>query len=228
MKYSIKYENNDFYMVDKHPNVESFEIADEINNKNNIERNGLIHRLDKDTSGLMVIAKNNSALITIQKLFKDRKVNKSYLGLVWGKLENSGQVELNISRDPKRKKPMKITQYSTQLNRGDLRSSKTSWRVKHYYQYKNNYFSLVKFSIFSGRTHQIRLTANYLHHPIIGDKIYFFKDSKRMSDGLKLERQFLHSYKIGFKYKNKLFNFQSDLPADLKIIIDKIGPAIEK
>ena len=227
MKYSIKFENEDFYIVNKHSNIESFEIADKINKDKNIKRNGLIHRLDKDTSGLMIIAKNDSTLNIIQRLFKDRKVNKSYLGLVWNKLENSGQIELNISRDPKRKKPMKITPFLTQLNRGNLRFSKTSWQVKHYYQHKNNFFSLVVFTIFSGRTHQIRLTANYLHHPIMGDRIYFFKNTKKISDDLKLERQFLHSYNIGFKYKNKLFNFQSGLQTDLKIIIDKIGPAIE-
>lgn len=228
MKYSIIFQNNDFYVVEKFPHVESFEIADELNDNKNIERNGLVHRLDKDTSGLMIVAKNTTALVDIQKLFKERKVNKSYLGLVWGKIENIGKVELNITRDPKRKKPMKIVSYPSQSKRGVVRISKTSWKVLKYLKIKNIILSLVEFKIQTGRTHQIRLTAHYLKHPIIGDSVYCFKDSRRFSESVKLSRQFLHSHMISFRYKNETFKFTSELPKDLKKILDKTSPAIEK
>lgn len=228
MKYSIIFQNNDFYIVEKYPQVESYETANELNAKKNIERNGLIHRLDKDTSGLMIVSKSTTALNDIQKLFKERKVSKSYLGLVWGEIEKIGEVELNITRDPKRKKPMKIVSYSSQSKRGLIRVSKTSWKVLKYLKIKNNILSLVEFQIQTGRTHQIRLTAHYLRHPIIGDGVYCFKDSRRFSESINLDRQFLHSHMISFRYKNETFKFTSELPMDLKKILDKTSPAIEK
>ncbi len=228
MNYSIVFQNDDFYIVDKGPFVESFEIADDINNDYDVDRNGLVHRLDKDTSGLMIFAKNNNSLIDLQKLFKSRIINKSYYGLVWGKIESKGIIELNIARDPKRKKPMKVVSYQSQSTRGVVRFSKTSWKVNKYYNFKNNTLSLVEFKIFTGRTHQIRLTAHYLHHPIIGDKIYYFKDSRKFSETIKAERQFLHCYNIEFIYKEIKYNFTSELPSDLRIILSKLDSAIEK
>ncbi|MDK2870988.1 MAG: rRNA synthase [bacterium] len=165
------------------------------------ERPGIIHRLDKDTSGLMVIAKSPLALNELSKEFAERKTQKKYLALLVGNLPlDEGIIDLPIGRDPFDRKKMKVTLGG--------KEALTLFRVLR--RYKD--FTLVEAEIKTGRTHQIRVHFSYGGYPIAGDKTY----GEGKVEGL--ERQFLHAYYLSFRHprtKEKLI-FVSPLPEDLK------------
>jgi len=170
----------------------------------------LIHRLDKDTSGILLIAKDENALSFFQKQFKERKVEKKYIALVCGKIiEKSGEIKTLISRKG-------IKQEASPLcgpKKADSRTAETFWKViKRYEEY-----TLIEASPKTGRKHQVRVHLAHLGFPIVGDKLYSFKNQKSPKD---LQRQFLHAseLKIGL-LSGDVKNFQSDLPEELKQII---------
>jgi 23S rRNA pseudouridine1911/1915/1917 synthase len=169
-------------------------------------RPGIVHRLDKDTSGLMIIAKTTSAQQNLITQFKTHSVSKGYIALVKGKLTPScGIIEAPIGRHPVNRKLMAI------VTKG--REAKTSYKVK---EHIDNY-TLLEIAIETGRTHQIRVHLSAIGYPIIGDSVYGIKSTL-------LKRQFLHSYKLGFHmpYSGEYREFTSKLPLDLQQALEQI------
>ena len=165
-------------------------------------RPGIVHRLDKDTSGVMLVAKNNIALANLSDQFKSHSVKKVYLTLVKGHLKpERGVIEAPIGRDSGDRKKMAVTGES----RG--RQARTNYRVIRYVG-KN---SLLEITPETGRTHQIRVHLAAIGYPVIGDATYGKKSAY-------LNRQFLHAYRLGFYLPSsgKFVEFESPLPLDLE------------
>lgn len=167
------------------------------------QRPGIVHRLDKDTSGLMVVAKNDAAHRDLQRQFKDRSVDKQYLALLDGHLPSpTGRIEAAIGRDPRNRKRLAIVAESVG------RSAVTEYRVRVEYAAH----SLVEAHPLTGRTHQLRLHFAYLRCPIVGDTVY-----GRRVPSLPLKRQFLHAARLTFDLpgSGRRMTFAAPLPADL-------------
>jgi len=175
-------------------------------------RYGVIHRLDKDTSGILLVAKSNEALIFFQKQFKNRRVEKKYTALATGVIkEDSGIIKTLIGRSPS--DPRKQKAYSLEESKQGLREAVSIYKVLE--RFKK--YTLLEISIETGRKHQIRCHLAHIHHPIAGDKLYSFKDSPLPE---KLTRQFLHASYLKIDLlsgENK--KFYSDLPEDLQLVI---------
>ena len=161
-------------------------------------RPGIVHRLDKDTSGIMVVAKNDDAHVSLSSQIEKRQVKKVYLALLEGNLkEDSGKVITKIGRNPKDRKTMAITR--------DGREAITHFKVIE--RYKDN--CLVAFRILTGRTHQIRVHAKHLLHPVVGDLAYGYKKQR-----FNLSGQLLHSFLLGFSHPktNEKVEYTAPLP----------------
>lgn len=174
---------------------------------NDGERPGIVHRLDKDTSGLMVVAKNDFAFKNLGVQFKAYQVKRHYLAIAHGKIEEEGgRIEAPIGRHPMDRKRMAVTQHSG-------KPALTEYWVKK--RFKK--FSLVEIALHTGRTHQIRVHLAYLGHPILGDPVY---GSKKKHFGV--TTQMLHAYKLGFIHprNNKYLEFSSPLPEDFNRILE--------
>src|SRR6266700_1712660 len=166
------------------------------------ERPGIVHRLDKETSGCLVVAKNDIAHRELSKQFATRTVEKIYLALVAGKLRKAaGVIEEKIGRHPVHRQRMRVTSL-----RG--RTAKTEYRVIR----SSDQASLIKCRLHSGRTHQIRVHLHHLGHGVLGDKIYAPRFTKNFP------RQMLHAWKLGFYHPRtgEWKNFEAPLPADFK------------
>ena len=167
------------------------------------ERPGIVHRLDKDTSGCLVVAKTDEAHRALSAQFAERKVDKIYLALVAGKLRRStGTVDQEIGRHPIHRQRM-----SVRPTRG--RESKTEYRVIA----SSNDMSLVECKLHSGRTHQIRVHLQHLGHPILGDKVYGAKYAKNFP------RQMLHAWKLAFRHPRSgdWKQFEAPIPRDFRL-----------
>jgi 23S rRNA pseudouridine1911/1915/1917 synthase len=168
---------------------------------------GVVHRLDKDTSGVMLVAKNSAAQIDLARQFQSHSVTKAYLALVKGKLTpENGIIEADIGRDPRNRKKMAV------VAKG--REARTEYRVV---KYIGNY-TLLEVMPETGRTHQIRVHLAAIGFPVVGDKVYGV-ESKYLS------RQFLHASRLGFKLPStgKYVEFESALPPDLEQALEDIG-----
>ena len=175
------------------------------------QRPGIVHRLDKDTSGIIVVAKNDLAHRFLQAQFKERTVEKSYLGLVYGVPPSSnGRVETAIGRDKKFRKRMAIYHE---------KSSKTRFAVTRYSTVeKFDGWTLLKIKPITGRTHQIRVHMSYLGCPIVGDLLY--GNRRMVSDLHGLQRQFLHAARLKIAIpKGDTRIFISPLPKDLENVL---------
>lgn len=187
-------------------------------------RYGIVHRLDKDTSGVLLVAKSNEGLIFLQKQFKNREVEKKYVCLVEGTITTDhGRIETLIGRAHGDKRKQKA--YSLgDPNPVGKREAITEYKVLS--RYKD--YTLLEVEIKTGRRHQIRCHFSYLQHPIAGDKLYGFKNSKIPAG---LTRQFLHSayLKIQLPFdeaqgrpSGEIKEFKSELPEELNNIIDNL------
>jgi 23S rRNA pseudouridine1911/1915/1917 synthase len=165
-----------------------------------VMRPGIVHRLDKDTSGLMVVAKNEEAHLKLSEMLKEHSIKRKYIALVKGRLkEKTGTVDLPIKRKNGETK-MKI-------------SISGKRAITHYKKIEEiGPFTLIKVELETGRTHQIRAHFSYIGHPIVGDPVYGGKEKE-----VPLKRQFLHSYEISFKHPiiDKEIKEYSMLPNDL-------------
>jgi 23S rRNA pseudouridine1911/1915/1917 synthase len=173
----------------------------------NTLRPGIVHRLDKDTSGLIIIAKNNKSQLNLINQFKNRAVHKTYLTLVKGHLSpEEGIIEAPIGRNPNNRKLMSV------LTNG--RPARTRYKVIKYF----NDFTFLEVKPETGRTHQIRVHLSAIGYPIIGDTTYGTKTPI-------LKRQFLHAHKLSFKQPStgEWMEFQSDLPEDLNQVLISLG-----
>jgi len=186
-------------------------------------RAGIVHRLDKDTSGLIIIAKNPETLKYLQDQFRARATKKIYTLLCFGKTPEHGEIKTLTTRDEKLHSKQKISLMSFSWQKCQSREAVTKYKTIKYYIFNGQVLSLVEAQILTGRTHQIRNHFKYIGHPIVGDQMYFTKESKDVSDKLNLYRQFLHSSQISFKLpEGKIKTLNSDLPQDLKSIIEKL------
>lgn len=173
------------------------------------ERPGIVHRLDKETSGCLVAAKNDVAHRELSKQFAARTVEKIYLALVAGKLrEQSGVIKQKIGRHPVYRQRMSVASL-----RG--RAATTEYRVLD----SSDEASLVECRLHSGRTHQIRVHFHHLGHPVLGDKIYAPRLAKDFP------RQMLHAWKLGFRHPRtgEWCNFEAPAPEDFKKAIAVMG-----
>ena len=174
------------------------------------ERPGVVHRLDKETSGLIVVAKNERAHRWLQDQFRLRTVDKSYLALVDGKPPTpSGRVEAHVGRDPKNRKRMAIV--SASKGREAISEYKTLENFRNH--------TLLEFHPLTGRTHQIRLHCAFLKCPIVGDEVYGKKESS-----IQIGRHFLHAYhlKIILPGETHPRLFEASLPLELQQILDQL------
>lgn len=183
---------------------------EELSNYNGDLRPGIVHRLDKDTSGLLVIAKNNFSHKKLAAQFKKREVNRGYTALVFGRLKNKkGIIDAPIGRSQKDRKKMAVT---------NINSKEAVTKYEVIEEFEN--YSLLKLNLKTGRTHQIRVHMNYLNHPIVGDPVY-----SRGKNEFKLEEQFLHAIELGFTHPRteEYFEIQlQELPKESKEILESL------
>ncbi len=181
-------------------------------------RPGIVHRLDKDTSGVMIAAKNNKSFFFLKNQFKNREAQKIYTALVYGNVEQrSGFIDLRIGRS--KTKPYMQTVVDTK-EKLDVKSREALTLYKIIKTFSD--YTLLKVFPKTGRMHQIRVHLKAIGHPIVGDKKYFFR--KRVRIGPPLARQFLHASELRIKLPSgKKRAFKSELPQDLKEFLDKIA-----
>ena len=183
-------------------------------------RPGIVHRLDKDTSGLLIIAKTPAALAKLQEEFKNHQIEKEYTTLVWGKVEPpAGAIETPIHRHHRQRRKMAVSYFSDESTKTAITKYETIKNFQTPIQ-----LTLLEVRIMTGRMHQIRVHLKYLGHPIIGDPVYFNKASRQASRQLNLSRQFLHASQLSFRHPetNQLLHFSSELPKDLREILKMI------
>lgn len=180
---------------------------------NGVERPGIVHRLDKDTSGLIIIAKNDRAMHALQLKIAKRTISKMYLALViWNVKDEDGYIESYIGRDPNDRKKM------TTRDPVNPKIAKTKFRKLGYYHDK---YSLLEVDLLTGRTHQIRVHLSSIGFPIIGDKIYGNEKANREAlESFGLKRQWLHAWKLEFTLFGKEYAFLWEVKEDLKKVID--------
>jgi len=165
-------------------------------------RPGIVHRLDKDTSGLIVVAKNNAAHLFLSRQFAEHSIKRKYVALVKGLTKfDEGLIEVPIGRDPLRREKMAVAFTP------DTRYAKTRYRTLK----RRGSFSLLELEPFTGRTHQLRVHLAFLGHPILGDRKYSMKDDAK--------RLMLHARYIGFMHPStsKFVEFESKLPQEFAI-----------
>lgn len=219
--FSIVFEDNDLLVIDKpqglvvHPcsTTKSGTLVNGLLSKvhdlsgiNGVLRPGIVHRLDKDTSGLMLVAKNDFSHNKLAEMIKDKSVKRKYLALLEGVVwENEGRVETMLSRDKKDRKKYAVS--------SDGKLAISLFKVIE--RYKNH--TLVEFSLITGRTHQIRVHSAYLGHSVVGDPLYGKLDKK-------LKGQLLHSYSLEFTHprSGKQMQFESPLPDYFAQYISKL------
>lgn len=173
-------------------------------------RPGIVHRLDKNTSGLMVVAKHENARQYIMNQFKSRTVLKRYVALVEGHLSpEEGIIEAPIGREPHSRKRMSIVE--------DGRDARTGYRVLKYL----DGYTLLEVKLQTGRTHQIRVHLSAIGYPVVGDDVY----GRKSPTSSLLSRQFLHACHLGFKLPSsgEWVEFHSDLPKDLEEALERIS-----
>ena len=219
----IVYEDEDFAIINKpqgmvvHPAPGSYNHTlvnallyhfDSLSNNSDKIRPGIVHRIDKDTSGLLVVAKNDFAHSSLAKQIAEHTCFRHYLALLEGNIKNdSGDVETYISRDTTDRKKMCVSDTGKKA-------------ITHYFvkeRFKD--YSLVEFVLETGRTHQIRVHSRYLGYPIVGDKVYGIKNQKFNLDG-----QLLHAYKLELTHPTSglRMEFQCELPYYFKNLLTKL------
>ena len=185
-------------------------VIDKPAGENSDDIEGRAHRLDKDTSGILITAKNEKTLEFLQKQFKERKIKKKYLALVTGNLkEKEGKIETLLGRSPNDRRKQKVFS-PTDPGAEGKREAVTHYKVLQ--RFKN--YDLIEIEPRTGRKHQIRVHFSHLGHPLAGDKLYGFKNQPE-PEGLK--RQFLHANYLKITLPNNIIKeFESKLPNDLK------------
>ena len=193
-------------------------------------RPGIVHRLDKDTSGVIVIAKNDFAHAKLAESFRTRAVQKTYLALAEGKFDReNGKIELAIGRDPIRRTRMKALAATAKTGSrslaGRARSAITEWHKLA----EIGPATLLEVQLHTGRTHQIRVHLSALKHPLVGDTLYGAAThlQARNSRMPALGRQFLHAAKLGFPHprSGKWVEARASLPSDLRDYLDRLAAA---
>lgn len=230
-KLHIIYEDDNLLVIDKpaglivFPEKPTTEITlidlilkerPELKNTNEPPRYGIAHRLDKDTSGILLVAKDKNTLDFLQKQFKSRQVSKKYTALVVGQIKtDEGIIDSLIGRSPKNRLKQKAYPIFESESKGK-RKAITKYRVLQ--RFKD--YTMIEAEPLTGRKHQIRVHLEHINHPITGDKLYGFKNQPTPKG---LTRQFLHaSYIKIIMQDGRIKEFNSTLPEDLTIASEKI------
>jgi len=205
MNFKVIYEDENILVIDKPAGLNSDAIANRV------------HRLDKDTSGILLIAKNDKPLDFLQKQFQARKTEKKYLALVVGNLKNKeGVIETLLGRSPQDRRKQKVF-LAKEPGAEGKREAITKYKVLQRFE---NY-DLIEIEPKTGRKHQIRIHFAYLGHPLAGDRLYSFKNQKTP---LGLKRQFLHASYLKIELPNgEVKEFKSELAKDLKEVLDNLA-----
>lgn len=228
IKLEIVYEDTDFLIINKpqnmvvHPapghkddtlvNAVLFHCKDELSGINGVLRPGIVHRIDKNTSGLLVVCKNDKAHIDIARQLKDHTITRKYEAIVYNHIkQDNGIVDAPIGRHPNNRKLMAI-------NHNNGKSAITYYKVL---ERLNHQFTHVELSLKTGRTHQIRVHMASINHPLLGDDVYGPKNKKSL---YKLEGQVLHARTLGFVHPStkEYVEFTSDLPDYFKDLLLKL------
>lgn len=181
------------------------------------ERPGIVHRLDRDTSGIMLVAKVKDAEDNLKGQFKARSIEKGYIALIFGHLTpKAGQIIIPIERGETNRIKRTVA--------AEGKEAITDYKVIEYISHEGREYTLVDVTILTGRTHQIRVHFEAIGHPLVGDKDYTKNDLKKFNEKEGYKRQFLHAYKLGFNHPKtgKWMAFKSDLPKDLQEILKKL------
>lgn len=176
-----------------------------------VERAGMVHRLDKDTSGAMVIAKTAAAMVELQRQFKARETEKEYLALVWGAPPANGRIETLIGRHPVHRKKMAVLKEGGRVAVSNFEAQESFAET-----------TLLHVRIETGRTHQIRVHMAHLGHPIVGDTVYGRARKNKLP--AKVERQMLHAARLGFTHPDtgKRLSFAAPLPNDMRRLLENL------
>lgn len=220
----IIYEDNDIIVINKpkdlvvHPapghisgtlvNALLYRYKDNLSTLNGVLRPGIVHRIDKDTSGVLVVAKNDNSHNCLALQLKEHSMNREYIALTEGVIkENEGKVDAPIGRHKTERIKMAVIQSG--------KKAVTHFKVEKLY--RNN--TLIRCKLETGRTHQIRVHMAYIGHPLVGDPVYGYKKQK-----YKLEGQMLHAHKLGFIHPTtgKYVEFSTPLPDYFQNLIEKL------
>jgi len=243
IKLDIIYEDKDILIVNKpagmvvHPgagnykntlvNALIYKYKNNLSNINGITRPGIVHRIDKETSGLLVVAKNNKAHSSLGKQFSDHTIERNYQALAWGVLRPlNGRIETLIGRSRKNRQLMSVAEITG-------KKSITNYKTLKVFNIKDvPKISFIECKLETGRTHQIRVHMAYKGNSLLGDQQYgkknirFKKINENFEDKLKvLNRQALHAKNLGFIHptSKKFISFESKLPKDFKKILDLLN-----
>lgn len=180
-------------------------------------RPGIVHRLDRGTSGVMVVAKSDDAHRELSRQFHDREVEKEYAAMVWGEVQQGRRIEADIGRDPNDRK--KMSARSRRARSAVTRVTRSTFLRG---------VSFLQVAIYTGRTHQIRVHLSAIGHPIVGDSVYGGIRSRvpaHLRPVLRLERPFLHAMRLAFTHPletDRRMEFVAPLPDDLRSVLDDI------
>ena len=228
----IVYEDDDVLVINKpagmvvHPaagnytgtlvNAIMHHCGDRLSSINGVIRPGIVHRIDKDTSGLLMVAKNDAAHNSLAQQLAEHSITRKYVAIVWDNLkENDGIVDAPIGRHPKDRKKQSVMYDDTG------KRAVTHWKVLERF----GSFTLVECQLETGRTHQIRVHMAYIKHPLLGDSVY---GPAKSAAGAK--RQMLHAKTLGFVHPStgKYIEFDSQLPEDFSEVLNKLGKQNEQ
>jgi 23S rRNA pseudouridine1911/1915/1917 synthase len=181
-------------------------------------RPGIVHRLDKDTSGLIVVARSPAARKMLQRQFRERSVEKVYLALLYGRLSSTaGSIYAPMGRDPRNRQRMAVV--------AEGRTAETSYVVRAFLMQRNrsDLYTLIEARLITGRTHQIRVHLAYVGHPVVGDAVY-----GRRKQPLACPRQFLHACSLSFARPSdgRRICLESSLPEDLAAVLSQLEAII--
>ena len=222
----ILYQDEDFLVINKaqgmvtHPatgspdgtlvNALLYHVKD-LSGINGVLRPGIVHRLDKDTSGLIMVAKNDSAHLSLSKQIAEKSAKRYYIALVDGNIkEDSGIIEQPIARHRIDRKKMAIDK--------EGRYAKTAFKVLERFQK----YTLVEYELFTGRTHQIRVHSSFIHHPVVGDSVY------GGSNKFGLAGQLLHAFKLVLAHPRtgEIMTFEAKIPDYFETVLNKLRKSL--
>lgn len=222
---NIVYEDQDLLVVDKpkgmvvHPapgnltgtlvNGILYHCKGQLSTINGIIRPGIVHRIDKDTTGLLLVAKNDNAHRSLAKQLADHTITRGYLAIVYNNFpEEAGRIDAPIGRDPSNRLRQKVTDRNA-------KEAITNYKVLE----RLGQFTLIEARLATGRTHQIRVHMAYKGHPLLGDYVYGPK-----KNNLSVEGQMLHAYLLGFVHPRtgEYMEFQSPLPSEFERVLNKL------